>query len=118
MLVALDEATAEARGRLDAVEQEAQRRLEQEEPSFAEEVFWDIVTFGLHGGSLNAGEDVQLWADRRVQQIHRDVCDQVITAVEEAEQVCLGEDAQAQIRELVTVGLGFPELMNELAGEE
>jgi predicted RNA-binding protein YlqC (UPF0109 family) len=116
LILTLDEAAAEAREQLDTVEAEAQRRLEEAEPSFLEDLFLDIITFGLYGGSLNVGEDVELWADRQVREIKREACERVISAVEADELRSLEEDERQQICELVTVALGMPDLLDELDG--
>ncbi len=116
--VAIEDATAAARNELEALETQAQQALEDAEPSWAEELFWDIVTFGLHGGSLNVGEDVYLWADRRTRQIQEQAVSDVLTAVEEAEAVCLNADERSRIRDLVTVGLAFPDLMGTDESED
>lgn len=113
LVITLDAAAAEARGQLDAAEAEAQRRLEAAEPSFAEALFWDIVTFGLHGGSLNVGEDVYFWADRRVREIQQQACNEVISAVEADELRSLGPDERRNICDLVTVALAQPDLLVE-----
>ena len=82
--LAVDDAVAHANARLDAVNKQAAKRLDDEEDSFFGGLAKTILTFGLYSGNLNAGEDVDRWVAKQVKQIRADAVAQAIAAADGA----------------------------------
>jgi hypothetical protein len=105
MYLSIDEASAQAREKLDIIEANAQRMIEAETPSFWEEVFNDIITFGLYGGRLNAGEDAALYTERESRKVMEEAALYAISEIEREEQRSIGSAEREEIRNLVLSGL-------------
>jgi hypothetical protein len=80
--LAVDDAVAHANARLDRVNKQAAKRLDDEEDSFLGGLVKTIVTFGLYSGNLNAGEGVGRWVAPQVKQIRADAIAQAIAATD------------------------------------
>ncbi len=123
--LAVDDAVAHANARLDAVNKQAAKRLDDEEDSFFGGLAKTILTFGLYSGNLNAGEDVDRWVAKQVKQIRADAVAQAIAAAdgasfeEEDDDDLLPVDPvgsllqAAKIAALVDASLGIDDVLAE-----
>jgi hypothetical protein len=111
--VVLDSAVAQAQEDFVQVQVEAQQRLEATEPSFWEDMLNDVLSFGLHGGQLNQGEDVMLWKQREINRIEQQVFEEVLAAAENEAQATLGAEDREQIQQMVRSALMIPSLLEQ-----
>lgn len=114
MYVALDSAAAEAQDKFQQINQQADQMIQAAEPSIWEDIFNDIITLGLYGGSLNQGEAAYLHVRDETQKVIDEAVTEVIQHIEETEQRSLGPEEREKVRQFVTQGLTVSSQLEEL----